>query len=69
MLRGVMAKINVHFHSDRERTGLGQIDQDLDHINVGLIELPARAAGGLDKGSNEGDLASKFAPSECIGAH
>jgi len=67
MLRGVVPKINVHFHSDRECAGLGQIDQDLDHVDIGLIALPARAAGGLDKGGNEGDLASEFASSKRIG--
>ena len=41
MLRGAVAEIDVGFHSDCERPGLGQIDQNLDHVNVGLVALPA----------------------------
>ena len=41
MLRGVVAEIDVRFHSHRERPRLRQIDQNLDHVNVGLVALPA----------------------------
>jgi len=36
-----MTEIHIHFHSDRERAALGQIDENLDHPDIGEAALVA----------------------------
>jgi hypothetical protein len=44
MLSVVVAEIDIHLHSDGERAGLSQVDQDLHHVHIGLVALSASAA-------------------------
>jgi hypothetical protein len=37
----IMPEKGVHLHSHGKRTGVGQVDQDLEHIDTGFIAPPA----------------------------
>src|SRR6516164_8331614 len=63
-------EVDVHFHPDRERIRLRQVDQHFDHIDVGHVALSPRVdAPWLDERRNESDLAREFASAKRVGTH
>src|SRR2546430_17426265 len=71
---GVLAalglEVDIHFHPDRERIRLRQVDQNLDHIDVGYVALSPRVDAPLfDERRDESDLAREFASAKRGGTH
>src|SRR5215469_14297885 len=70
LLTPVGLEVDIHFHPDRERIRLRQVDQNFDHIDVGHVALSPRAdAPLLDQRRDESDLAREFASAKRGGAH
>src|SRR5262249_25442906 len=62
-------EIDVDLHADGKWTRLGQIHEHFDRIDIGYVALRTRAdTAGLDKRSNEGDLARELSIAKGIGA-
>src|SRR6516225_6694014 len=62
--------VDIHFHPDRERIRLRQVDQNFDHIDVGHVALSPRVdAPLLDERRDESDLAREFAAAKRGGTH
>src|SRR5439155_20040760 len=68
-LTAVRLEIDVDLHSDRKRIRLRQIDQHLDHVDVGHVALPPRIVDAcwFDDRRDEGDLSRKLASTKGIG--
>src|SRR5262247_4713104 len=63
-------EVDIHFHPDRERIRLRQVDQNFDHVDVGHVALSPRVdAPWLDERRNESDLAREFASAKRVGTH
>src|SRR6266540_6331705 len=69
VLTAVGLEIDVHFHPDRERIRLRQVDQNFDHIDVGYVASPRVDAPLLDERRDESDLAREFASAKRGGTH
>src|ERR1700745_1005729 len=70
LLTAVGLEVDIHFHPDRERIRLRQVDQNLDHIDVGHVALSPRVdAPLLDERRDERDLAREFASAKRAGPH
>src|SRR5262245_32156716 len=62
LLAVIGLEVDIHFHTDRERIRLRQVDQNFDHIDVGHVALSPRVdAPLLDERRDESDLAREFA--------
>src|ERR1700738_1522827 len=66
----VVLEVRVHLHSHRKRTRVGHVDQDLHHIDIGLIALAAGTSPGRlhDRGYKRHG-ARKLAPSKSLRAY
>src|SRR6516164_2138033 len=68
LLTAVGLEVDIHFHPDRERIRLRQVDQNFDHINVGHVALSPRVdAPLLDERRDESDLAREFSAAKRVG--
>src|SRR6516162_9019975 len=47
LLTAVGLEVDIHFHPDRERIRLRQVDQNFDHIDVGHVALSPRVDAPL----------------------
>src|SRR5262245_30758418 len=70
LLAALGLEVDIHFHPDRERIRLRQVDQNFDHIDVGHVALSPRVdAPLLDERRDESDLAREFAAAKRGGTH